>query len=221
MATTRLVCSTAGPKHPREGPMAVERIEISRIRRDGGTQQRAGTDKHVVRRYAAAIRAGDPFPPVRLVFDGADYWLWDGFHRMEAHEVAGLTDILADVMVGTRQDAVWASFSANADHGLARTPADVRRILYRIFSDPMWKTKSQRDIAEHTKIGKSRVYEVLKEFRQRTGQEGPRAGPEPINKRRPHHPTRTRPGPGGRPADRGRRGVPDHPRVGATHWAPR
>ena len=122
--------------------MAIQRVQISRVRRDGGTQQRAGTDKHVVRRYAAAIRAGEQFPAVRLVFDGTDYWLWDGFHRVEAHEAAGLVDILANVTAGTRQDAVWASFSANADHGLARTPADVRRILYRIFYDPMWKAKS-------------------------------------------------------------------------------
>ena len=65
------------------GPQ-VERIATMHIRCDGGTQPRAGIDQAVVDDYHSDMQAGAVFPPVELVYDGTDYWLWDGFHRFEA-----------------------------------------------------------------------------------------------------------------------------------------
>ena len=31
------------------------------------------------------MRAGDQFPPIDVFFDGQNYWLVDGFHRLQAH----------------------------------------------------------------------------------------------------------------------------------------
>ena len=163
--------------------MPIARIQLSRIRRDGGTQNRAVMDGEAIRDYAHAARAGAKFPPVRVFFDGKDYWLSDGFHRTEAHERAGLAEIDADVISGTLRDAIYDSFSANKTNGVRRTGADIVRALWTIFADDEWKRMSQRKIAELVGCKKSWVHEQLEKYRRATGQDGPRAGPEPANKR--------------------------------------
>jgi len=64
---------------------------------------------------------GDEFPPVQVVYDGAEYWLWDGFHRLHARKRNGLYTVPAIVRQGTRRDAVLLSVGANATHGFRRT----------------------------------------------------------------------------------------------------
>jgi hypothetical protein len=59
-----------------------------------------------VQDYADALTNGAEFPPVVVFHDGTDHWLADGFHRLLAHEKAGLVDILADVRQGTKRDAL-------------------------------------------------------------------------------------------------------------------
>ena len=65
-------------------------LAIAAIRRDGGTQPRAALDEAIVADYAADMRGGAPFPPGAVMYDGTDYWLYDGFHRTAAAEAAGL-----------------------------------------------------------------------------------------------------------------------------------
>jgi hypothetical protein len=158
------------------------KVAIESIRRDGGTQPRAELNEEVFRAYAEAMKDGATFPSVTLYYDGTDYWLADGFHRVAGAELAGRTEIEATVVPGTQRDARWASFAANKDHGLRRQPADVQRILWAIFADPEWqKGKSQRDIAAHTGIAKSRVFDMLERYRNETGHAGPSGGPKPSN----------------------------------------
>jgi len=59
-------------------------IPISRIRLDGGTQPRAALDFSAIEDYSEAMVAGAKFPPVTVFYDGTDYWLADGFHRVKA-----------------------------------------------------------------------------------------------------------------------------------------
>jgi len=53
-------------------------LELKRLRTDGGTQPRAQLDGVTVSEYADAMRRGDSFPPIRVMHDGEDYWLYDG-----------------------------------------------------------------------------------------------------------------------------------------------
>lgn len=62
---------------------------IANIRRDGGTQPRAGMNSNTVGEYTVAMREGQTFPPVTVYFDGTDHWLADGFHRTAAALKAG------------------------------------------------------------------------------------------------------------------------------------
>ena len=62
-------------------------LSIDSIRIDGGTQPRAELRNDVVKDYAELMRAGAAFPPVSVFYDGQDYWLADGFHRIRAWHV--------------------------------------------------------------------------------------------------------------------------------------
>ncbi len=128
-------------------------LKISRIRIDGGTQQRR-INQEIVAHYADII---PQLPPIEVVFDGKIYWLWDGFHRYYASLSLQLDSIKANVRNGTQRDALWLSFSANAAHGLPRTAKERRYILSRIFSDSKWGLKSLRTIADHVGVSHSSV----------------------------------------------------------------
>ena len=63
--------------------MTVQSIALSDIA-DGGAQMRVEMQTDVVLEYADAMLDGAVFPPVVIYFDQTDYWLADGFHRVEA-----------------------------------------------------------------------------------------------------------------------------------------
>lgn len=141
----------------------VESIPILAVKVDGGTQMRAKLDGDIVTEYADTMRRGVEFPPVELVYDGSDYWVWDGFHRRRAHlEAFGSSEpIRAYVTPGTRRDAVLMAAGANADHGLRRTQADKARAVDALLGDDEWGQWSDREIARrcsvsHVFVGKRR-----------------------------------------------------------------
>lgn len=142
--------------------MSVMTIEISKIRRDGGTQSRAELNENTVTEYKEAMFAGDTFPPVKVFYDGKDYWLADGFHRVKAASEANATVIQAEVHQGTQRDAVLDSAGANAKHGLRRTQEDVRRAINTLLNDEQWGKWSDREISrrvgcDHKTVGRERA----------------------------------------------------------------
>lgn len=132
-------------------PMA-EMIAIAKLRRDGGTQPRAMLDPATVDAYADGVREGASFPPVIVFYDGTSHWLADGFHRTEAHAVAGCEEIAADIRTGTQRDAVLFACGANATHGLRRTTEDKRRAVILLLSDPEWAGWSDGEIARRAHV---------------------------------------------------------------------
>lgn len=149
-----------------------ELIDVAAIRTDGGTQARAGLDANTVDEYRQLLTdngfndAGQPVWPFRdpvvLFYDGSEYWLGDGFHRVEACRRAGRFVIAAEVKAGTRRDAVLFAAGANSSHGLRRTRADVRRAIQLLLDDPEWSQWSDREIArqvhcDHKTVGSMRA----------------------------------------------------------------
>jgi hypothetical protein len=141
-----------------------EMLPIAQIRRDGGTQPRSRLNEEVVAEYAEDMQNGRIFPPVVVYYDGQDYWLADGFHRVKAAEQAGLESIAVDLRHGTRRDAVLFSVGANAAHGLRRTNADKRRAVIRLLSDPEWSKWSNREIARHCAVTEGFVRRIKGEL---------------------------------------------------------
>lgn len=123
-------------------------VQIEHIRLDGGTQSRAAINEATVAEYAEAM--ADPstvFPPVTVYFDGREYWLADGFHRVEAWRRIGRTDIPAEIRQGDVRKAILHSVAANAAHGLRRTNDDKRRAVLTLLEDEEWSAWSDREIA--------------------------------------------------------------------------
>jgi hypothetical protein len=135
---------------------AESRIPLASIRVDGGTQHRP-LDEETVQHYADRMMDKSVFPPVEVVWDGTDYWLWDGFHRVAAARIAApqlkiSLEIRVKITAGTLQDAQWLSFSANRDHGMPRTVGVVKGIMEAIFRNPLWNERTITDIARHVGV---------------------------------------------------------------------
>lgn len=135
----------------------METVNLSAIRTDGGTQPRAAIDFAIVEEYAQALATGATFPPAVVFFDGTDYWLADGFHRVHAHKTVDLAEIACDVRQGTRRDAILFSVGANAAHGMRRTNEDKRRAVLTMLGDSEWAAGSDREIAKKCAVDEKTV----------------------------------------------------------------
>ena len=129
-------------------------LDLTEIRTDGGTQPRAQLDGVTVSEYADAMRRGNDFPPVKVMHDGENYWLYDGFHRVQAARQIGRETIKADVEQGTKEDAQWASLAANKRHGLRRSQEDKRRAIKRAGPE------LQRQALEEVKTSSKKMYDT-------------------------------------------------------------
>lgn len=135
-------------------------LSIKQIRTDGGTQSRAQLDWVAIDEYAGAMRSGDIFPPIVVFYDGADYWLADGFHRILSAEKADISDLAVDVHQGTRRDAILYSVSANADHGVRRTNRDKRQAVTMLLNDVEWQGWSNYTVGHKCGVSESLVRSI-------------------------------------------------------------
>ena len=123
-------------------------LPCSQIRKDGGTQIRVIQNQLVIDDYAEKMIAGAVFPPVVVFFDGLEYWLADGFHRVNAAIQAGIEHINVDVKEGDKRDALLYAVGANSSHGLRRTNEDKRNAVLLLLNDPEWREWSNVEIAK-------------------------------------------------------------------------
>lgn len=142
----------------------VERISIKLIRMDGGTQPRARLDDETVDTYVQNLREGAIYPPVTLFYDGTEYWLADGFHRVVSNQKIGNASIDAEIISGTRRDAVLFSVGANATHGLRRSNADKRRAVETLLMDEEWQGWSDRVISSRCSVSHTFVSQVRQDL---------------------------------------------------------
>jgi hypothetical protein len=104
------------------------------------------------------------FPPIEIVSNGVNFWLWDGFHRLECARRRDQKAIAAYVTKGTLRDAIWLSFSANREHGLPRQKGVAKQIIEKILMDKSWSKKSLSAIAKHVGVTRQYVTQVRDEF---------------------------------------------------------
>jgi len=103
-------------------------IPLNTIALDASLQTRLTIREDYVAAYAALMRDGVVFPAVVLFTDGGRHFIGDGFHRVLAAREAGLSELLADVRGGTRDDALWFALGANR-HGYPLTPSDKKHAI--------------------------------------------------------------------------------------------
>jgi len=134
-------------------------IRLDLISLKDGTQQRP-LDEEVIARYLSLMADGVEFPPVEVVSDGVNFWLWDGFHRIECARRRGDKTIAAYVTQGTLRDAIWLSFGANKEHGLPRQKGADKVIIEKVLADSTWAKKSLSEIARHVGVTRQYVTEI-------------------------------------------------------------
>jgi hypothetical protein len=130
----------------------MKKINILNIRIDGGTQPRQEINYDVVKDYAELMRDGVTFPPVTVYFDGAEYWLADGFHRYHATKANATATIEAEVVTGSVDDAEEYSFTANGGRGNDLTKEDKKAIIRRMLLKERYAGWSQERIAKHVHV---------------------------------------------------------------------
>jgi hypothetical protein len=183
-------------------PAQIETIPLASIR-DGGAQMRVEKiGPETVNEYATEILDGAAFPPVVVFYDGSDYWLGDGFHRVEARRKIGHETIIAEIKKGSARDAILYGAGANSSHGLRRTQADKRRAVERLLTDPEWARWSDRKIAEVAKVDHKTVAAVRRALTGEIPTEAKPAGEIPTTKPAGEFPT-TEVKPNGKPNGRG------------------
>lgn len=132
-------------------------LKFSQIRIDGGTQMRVSINQDKVAEYADKMREDAVFPPIKVMFDGTVYWLYDGFHRYFAAQSAGFNAIQVEYKPGTMEDAQDYALGANDDHGLPRSIEDKRKAVETALEMERHKDKSDREIAKLCKVSASFV----------------------------------------------------------------
>lgn len=148
-------------------------IAIAQIARDPALQQRSGRmDEEYATELCDIVREaqeeGDgivhPLPPVKVVWDGEVFWLWDGYHTVHAYEANNLPAIIADIYIGDYDGAVILSYGANPGHGLRRTRADKKKAVIAALGNPHLSDATHMEIAEVCGVSREFVWRVNKEL---------------------------------------------------------
>lgn len=152
----------------------IKKLDIELIRLDKLVQMRAlGDEAHVdssvVEEYREAMELNAVFPPIVAYYDGVDYWLADGFHRIEAARSLKKKKLDVEVREGTVRDAQLYAMQANLKHGARATRADKEKAVLFLLKDEEWSKWSQGKIAAQAGVAPSTVANI----RQREGLEAP------------------------------------------------
>lgn len=143
------------------------KLELDRIRLDGATQPRAKLQTEVIEEYAEQMRDGVVFPSITVFFDGSEYWLADGFHRVHAaRRIRPSEPIEAKIIQGTKAEAQWYSFGVNKTHGLRRTREDRVRAIRAALQHTEATGRSDSDIARHVGVSHPTVAKYRAELEQ-------------------------------------------------------
>ncbi len=143
------------------------KLSLDEIDIYSGTQTRVSTNDEAVQGYAEAMKLGSEFPPITVFFDGAKYYLADGFHRYLAAKKIESPDLLAEVREGTRGDALIHALGANATNGVYRTNGDKRNAVEIALEE--WTDRSNAYLAEICKVS----IELVRRVRKQLGLENP------------------------------------------------
>lgn len=138
------------------------KIELSKLKLNESLQSRAVMSQETIDSYAEAMIDGVKFPNILVFFDGATYWLVDGYHRYFAYQKAGHKDCEADVESGSFRDAELKSVGVNFDHGLPRTNQDKRKAVMKLLDDLEWSEWSNRLIAKQCNVSEMTVGRIKK-----------------------------------------------------------
>jgi hypothetical protein len=123
-------------------------VPLDQVLVDDGVLPRQ-VDPALLDDYAARLRAGDRFPPIRCgKLPGGRLLLLDGRHRLEAHRWLCRPCIAAEVAtIMDRRQAYLLALAGNRQHGRRLSSGELRRAIERLLADQEWRTWTDIGIA--------------------------------------------------------------------------
>ena len=159
-----------------------ERLPISAITTDPKTQLRGGLDLTAIEDYAADMKAGDEFPPLLCVHDGSKYYLFDGYHRLQAAIDSGIKELHVRVTAGSLEDASLAAAFVNQKHGVRRSNANKRNAVALVLSRKEAEGVSSREIARILRVSHTFVSRIRNDLeRLKAERDNPESKPRLVN----------------------------------------
>ena len=139
-------------------------LPLAAITPDPAFQTRAKVRFEVVKEYAELLESGAVFPPIVTVRLGSHLVVTDGYHRLEAHRIAGRTEIAVFILEHCSEaEAIALSVKSNRTNGLPRSKSDKKKLLTFMLTRPEYANMSTRDLA--TQCGLSHM--TVSRFRSR------------------------------------------------------
>jgi len=137
--------------------MKTQSLSVDLLRIDGDTQSRLAINEDAVGDYAGVIAECNgswALPPLDVFYDGTDYFMSDGFHRLLGAQRAKRGSVPCVVHNGTAMDARIFGMTANDKHGLRLSHAERRANVEWLLDNG--GNMTQKAIAE--KAGASRRF---------------------------------------------------------------
>ena len=108
----------------------------------------AALSESVLENYKTVIAQTRTCAPLSVCFDGTEYWLFDGYHRLAVLEQLGITACQVMVYKGGRRDALCRYI---ADKLRSKEPTPQTRVfrhcLRRLRTDTVWSTMHPSQLA--------------------------------------------------------------------------
>ena len=113
----------------------LKRLAIKTIRLD--FQRPENLLEETVTEYVYRLRRRESLLPIRVRFDGTNYFLEDGFHRLEAARRIGRKQIKARILLGTlaQMEVRWNKALDRLKADLAKEAKAVRKKAPRAAKD--------------------------------------------------------------------------------------
>ena len=169
---------------PRDELTDTKLLSLDMIERDPLVEPRIEPiDRHIVQAIGWSIRNGISPPPILVYAVGPRgrkrFLLVDGRNRIAATRSTGGTEIMAEIVDGTLEQAAWAAAGANGRPHQTRSPAEVRRAVeMAIRAAPRSEDKR---IAEHCQCPRAAVRDVRQALAARpTGPAVDSSGPAAV-----------------------------------------
>lgn len=124
----------------------------------------------------------ESLPPITVVFDGIKYWGVDGRYLCTAAQMRGDKTILANVIEGTRAQAIWYAATANFRNGLRPKRADMERAAMNILRAPEFAEIASTKIGRHCGLTADAVDSLKRDLENASLEQQDNAEDERIQK---------------------------------------
>jgi hypothetical protein len=147
----------------------IKALNIGAIVLDPRLQPRVEMNQDLVETYARCMDHGDEFDPVTVFFDGMNYKLTSGWHRLHAHKLLGKASIRARIINGTFTEALWNSIGSNNKNGARLSIADKRRNVQVVLEHEDFGQLPLTELARQCDVSPA----FVKKMRDELGVEAP------------------------------------------------